>query len=113
MVGALPCVVVGLRFRDPRFDCVLSDDTVGTQLAVDHLVGLGHERIVHVDGGSGASSAPRRNGYLQAMRNAGLEGHVIAGEFDEHAGARAAQALLGRPRCRPRSSPPTTSSRSA
>ena len=71
VVGSLPCVVVGLKVRDPRFDCVLTDDTVGTQLAVDHLVQLGHEAIVHVDGGNGASSAPRRNGYLQAMTQGG------------------------------------------
>ena len=95
VVGSLPCAVVGLKVRDPRFDCVLTDDAVGTQLAVDHLVALGHTRIVHVDGGNGASSAPRRNGYLKAMSQAGLEGRVIAGEFDEQAGARAAEQLLG------------------
>jgi DNA-binding LacI/PurR family transcriptional regulator len=50
---------------------------------------------VHVDGGNGASSAPRRNGYLKTMSQAGLEGRVIAGEFDEQAGARAAEQLLG------------------
>ena len=109
VVGSLPCAVVGLKVRDPRFDCVLTDDAVGTQLAVDHLVALGHTRIVHVDGGNGASSAPRRNGYLKAMSQAGLEGRVIAGEFDEQAGAGRRSNCSARRRSPPRSSPPTTS----
>jgi DNA-binding LacI/PurR family transcriptional regulator len=96
-VGSLPCVVIGRRPRSAQLDCVMTHEAKGSHLVVEHLVDLGHERIVHVDGGQGAGAAPRRTGYLRAMQDAALErwARVIGGEFNEEAGAAAAEALLG------------------
>jgi DNA-binding LacI/PurR family transcriptional regulator len=95
-IGALPCVVIGRRIRSGQIDSVMTDEARGSHEAIEYLVGLGHERIAHVDGGQGAGAAPRRSGYLRAMADAGLEQYatVVPGEFTEDAGATAAAKLL-------------------
>jgi len=95
-VGPAPAVVVGRVIRDGAFDYVVNDDELGAKLAVQHLTELGHERIVHVDGGLGAGAARRRAGYLRAMEDSGLAKHalVIPGDFTEAAGVRGAERVL-------------------
>ena len=92
----VPVVSVGRTIRGTPIGNVTTDDALGARLAVDHLVALGHRRIVHIDGGKGAGAAPRRAGYKQAMRAHGLDDeiHVIPGDFTEDAGAGGVHQLL-------------------
>jgi DNA-binding LacI/PurR family transcriptional regulator len=95
-----PTVIVGKLTRGVPADCIMTDETHGAALVVDHLVSLGRRRIVHVDGGTGAGAAQRRTGYLRAMARHGLgkSAEVLAGDFTESAGMRAAGQLLRRRR---------------
>jgi DNA-binding LacI/PurR family transcriptional regulator len=91
----LPVVAVGRRTSAP-VDVVRAADDAGVGLAVDHLVGLGHRAIVHLDGGPGTIAADRRRGYRTAMRRHGLDAdiRILPGDFTEDAGTRTARALL-------------------
>lgn len=90
-----PTVVVGEREVGlPHVDVVVDDDQLGSRLAVDHLVELGHRRIAHVEG----SRATRCEGYLMAMRRHSLAPFIMVEHSDctEEGGRRAALALLTR-----------------
>lgn len=96
LVERLPVVTVGWHPKDPAIDVVRTSDDDGMRQAVDHLVGLGHHRILHVDGGSGPVSTSRRSGYRAAMRKHGLEQHVrvVRGGISQEDGSRAARDVL-------------------
>ena len=74
-------------------DSVSSDDFAGIRIAVDHLVSLGHRRIVHVDGGTAVSSHQRREAYRTEMLRHGLEPLIVRGGPDEEDGMGAGQLL--------------------
>ena len=98
VAATVPMVVVGRSVRADGVDSVMTDEAVGARLVVDHLAELGHQRIVHIDGGRGAGAAPRRQGYRKAMERAGLGRfiEVLPGDFTERAGTEAAAALVRR-----------------
>jgi DNA-binding LacI/PurR family transcriptional regulator len=92
----VPVVMVGRQVRGVDADLVIIDENLGTRLVLDHLIGLGHEQIAHVDGGKGAGGPQRKSAFLRWMRahRLGARARVIAGDFTEEAGAAAAQTLL-------------------
>jgi DNA-binding LacI/PurR family transcriptional regulator len=90
----VPTVAVGRTLRSKIVDTVNNDEREGARLAVDHLVDLGHEQIVHIDGGRGAGGPPRRAGYERAMHGHGLMPRTVNGDFTELSGARAVTTLL-------------------
>jgi DNA-binding LacI/PurR family transcriptional regulator len=89
-----PTVVVARDVRSPLVDSIKADERAGARLVVQHLVDLGHRRITHVDGGSGAGAGSRRAGYRLAMQEHGLRAVVIPGDYTDRAGSYAADRLL-------------------
>jgi DNA-binding LacI/PurR family transcriptional regulator len=77
-------------------DVVRTSDEDGMRLAVDHLVGLKHRRIAHLDGGDGLIAASRRDAYAEAMHARGLasEIRVVSGGQTQLDGQHAAGLLL-------------------
>jgi LacI family transcriptional regulator len=97
----LPIALVNRRFVDHRLPVAAVDDRAGTRLAVQHLAALGHQRIAFLGGPQALSTGnERHDGFLDSMREAGLEPDerlILCGEaFTEPEGARLARELLGR-----------------
>ena len=96
LAARIPLVVVARAVRHRDVDVVRTDDAVGLHQAVDHLVGLGHTRIAHIDGGRSPGAAERRRGYHAALERHGVGrfAQVVRGGLTEDEGATAARALL-------------------
>jgi DNA-binding LacI/PurR family transcriptional regulator len=92
LAGRAPVVVVARRVHG--VDVVRSDDVAGAVLGMDHLVGLGHRRILYLDGGRAPGAAERRRGYRRAARAAQLPELTGPGGLTEREGAAAAAAML-------------------
>lgn len=89
-----PVVLVSRTARSSTVDTVNDDGEAGSALAVDHLAGLGHRRIAHLDGGGAAGAAQRRRGFEAAMRRHGLEPIVVRSEHTDIGGENAVRELL-------------------
>jgi LacI family transcriptional regulator len=80
LVGAgAPLVMLLDRTPDPRIPSIRIDDEHGAYLATHHLVSLGHRRIAHIsvvggrlDENDGSPQFDRYQGYVRALREAGL-----------------------------------------
>ncbi len=95
----LPVVLVNRSEKDTRISAVVSDDIQGMQLAVDHLVDLGHKNIGHLAGPAEHSTGfLRRQGFNQALSARGLDPLKapceLAGTYTREQGAAAARRLI-------------------
>ncbi len=76
---------------------IILDDERASQMAVNHLVEFGHTRIAHVGGPPGSDTAERRrDGYLDAMKQAGLGDMIVVepSDYSPGGGAKATARLL-------------------
>lgn len=99
--AGMPLVLVNRMVDDPAVPSVLGDDRRGIELAVQHLVGLGHERIAHVGGPQQTSTGlARYQSFVTSLRAAGIEPDPelvsFADWFGEEPGADAFRSLLDR-----------------
>ncbi len=95
--SGVPFVQVG-RHPDERVNYVDVDNVGGAQMAVEHLIRLGHTRIATITGPLAmAAGEDRLIGYRQALethRVAVDEGLIAEGDFTEAGGSLAARRLL-------------------
>jgi LacI family transcriptional regulator len=96
----VPLVAIGRDFQSAGALTVAVDNRLGSYLATRHLIGLGHSRIVHIQGAPGRTSALERlAGYRQALDEAGIAvdpALQVQGDWYESGGEAAMQDLLAR-----------------
>ncbi len=70
---------------------VCIDNTAAVELAVDHLVQLGHRDLLHIEGPKDNILAiTRRDGFLSATNASGVKASIMAGDFTIQSGAKVA-----------------------
>ncbi|MBK8446845.1 MAG: LacI family DNA-binding transcriptional regulator [Micropruina sp.] len=95
-----PVVILGRHDQSERFDTIINDDVAGTDLVMDHLLGLGHTRIAHLTISSPSAMTPhvfRQTTYVQRMEAAGLSPVVTQARASERGAYEAAVGLLSGP----------------
>lgn len=102
---SLPCTLITNSAEYLPFDNLSSvscDDVKAARMAIDHLAGLGHRKIVVIGGNRDASdvAALRYQGCMEAFREHGIafedERDYEQARFSYADGYRAAKALLDR-----------------
>lgn len=92
--ASVPAVLVNCAPNQQSRAELRIDNAAGADAMVEHLLAQGRRAIVHISGPAGNIDADeRRRGYLTAMARAGLESHVIEGNFEEPSGAEAVATL--------------------
>jgi DNA-binding LacI/PurR family transcriptional regulator len=89
-----PAVVITRELDADGVDSVLTDDFQSGVLAVEHLHELGHRRIAHVDISDWLPYTDRREGYLSAMRQFGLEPLLVHSDMTERGGRAVMEKFL-------------------
>src|SRR5258706_5027103 len=83
-----------------NWDQVAANNRESVMAAVEHLIGLGHQRIAFIQGTAGTLSRVRRMaGFLDALNSAGLpadDNLIISGDYTRVGGRKAMAALLNR-----------------
>ncbi|MDI5974842.1 LacI family DNA-binding transcriptional regulator [Amycolatopsis magusensis] len=96
-----PVVAVDPHTGSAELPTIDSDNLSGAQLAVEHLLGLGHRRIALLKGRPDLQSAHlRETGYRRALAAAGVpvdENLVQVGAYDPEVSAASARLLLDSP----------------
>jgi LacI family transcriptional regulator, galactose operon repressor len=100
----VPLVVINRPLHTTELNQIAWDDVEIGQRATEHLIGLGHRRIAHLNGmhhGTGRRSAVDRIvGYRAALTAAGIpidESLIVEGGFDYHIAFAACGRLFDRP----------------
>lgn len=92
-----PCVLVGRHPAYPNLPWVDVDNITGARSMTEHLISLGHRRIAAIVGPLNTIvGQERREGYLQALAQAGIAGNealMTEGDFTEESGFYAMKRL--------------------
>jgi LacI family transcriptional regulator len=91
-------VMVNRDSRGVPFPAVVGDDAHGIRQSIDHLVALGHRRIVHLAGPAAFSTSQvRTDSFVAVCAELGVEGRVVeTPAYSVEAGQAAMDGILER-----------------
>ncbi|MEY4398463.1 MAG: hypothetical protein RLZ53_1039 [Actinomycetota bacterium] len=76
---SIPAIVVGARESTVKgADLIYSNDYLGSQIVLEHLIKLGHKNIAHLSG-LGGIAGNRRKAYVEIMQEQGMP-RMVYGE---------------------------------
>jgi LacI family transcriptional regulator len=95
----VPAVLVNRNIGSRRIPYVGADERTGIQMVVEHLAGLGHQRMVHLAGPADTSTGrDRASAFRQAIDGLGLSSNrnlvQVCPAYTEAAGAEVTRRLL-------------------
>jgi DNA-binding LacI/PurR family transcriptional regulator len=94
----LPAVLCGGPIKGSVLPCLWTDHAADATSVVEHLVGLGHERIAHVSGPARfVHERARRRGVRRAARALGATVQTLDAEYTGPQAAEVTHRLLDRP----------------
>jgi DNA-binding LacI/PurR family transcriptional regulator len=96
IAGQVPTVVIFRSPARPGIGVVRSDDFAGTRTATEHLLGLGHRRLIHINGARSPGAADRRRGFRRTVEHNGIAFEELRGGATEEDGLRAGRELVNR-----------------
>lgn len=73
----IPLVTIDGKFREMDIPCVMNNDNQGGLTATRYMIQMGHKKILGVFRERFRDSMFRMTGYIEAMREAGLEPYVV------------------------------------
>jgi LacI family transcriptional regulator len=98
-----PMVILGRYIEDLKDHCVYISSFEGAYNATRYLIEMGHTAILHITGNLNHHDAlERRDGYLQAMQDAGLDvpAHfIVEGDYAEPAALAQTERFLAAHGC--------------
>jgi DNA-binding LacI/PurR family transcriptional regulator len=101
----VPMVLIGRSFPDPKVATVTVDNEAGSELAMEHLLSLGHVRIAHISEGTKKPDGECRLGVYQRMIE--CAGLAYDPSLVVESGARPQDGYLGMKKLLHLKNPPT------
>lgn len=94
----IPAIMVVRPLSDPDVDFVGTDNVLGTQMATEHLLRMGHRDIAFIGGSQNSGTrAQRIEGFTLMLQTYGVTPNpawIVASQATQSDGARVAEALL-------------------
>ncbi|ALC06293.1 transcriptional regulator [Corynebacterium deserti GIMN1.010] len=90
----VPVHVIARDSGSSKVGSVRVDDGMGARLALDHLLELGHQKIIYIDGGDAPGTAERSQVFHEHMSEFSGSVQILPGGSTEADGARVAAEIV-------------------